>query len=70
MFFTVFCVYSYLEAQPLAQNRRRSCLREDFLNSKHIVVYQYFEGIIFLLNHAFKMRITVLGFYNLYTRKR
>ena len=71
MCFTVFCDYSYLEeVQPLAQNRRRSCLKEDFSNSKHIVVNQYFEGTVFLLNHTFKMCFAVLGFYNLYTHKR
>ena len=44
--------------------------KRGLLNSKHIAVYQYFEGIVFLLKHIFKMCITVLGFYNLYTRKR
>ena len=70
MSFAVFCDFSYFEeVQPLAQNRRGSCIKQDFLNSKHIVAYKYFEGMVFLLNHIFKMCITVVSFYNLYTRK-
>ena len=71
MSFAVFCDFSYFEeVQPLAQNRRGSCIKQDFLNSKHIVVYKYFKGMVSLLNHIFKMCITVVSFYNLYTRKR
>ena len=55
MSFAVFCDFSYFE---------------DFLNSKHIIVYKYFKGVVSLLNHIFKMCITVVSFYNLYTRKR
>lgn len=31
--------------------------------------YKYFKGMVSLLNHIFKMCITVVSFYNLYTRK-
>lgn len=40
------------------------------LELKHIVAYKYFKGMVSLLNHIFKMCITVVSFYNLYTRKR
>ena len=71
MSFTIFCDFCYFEeVQPLAQNRRGSCLKQDFLNLKHTVVYKYFEGMVSLLNHIFTMCITVVSFYNLYTRKR
>ena len=70
MSFAAFCDFSYFEeVHPLAQNRRGSCIKQDFLNSKHIVVYKYFKGMVSLLNHIFKMCITVVSFYNLYTRK-
>lgn len=69
--FAAFCDFSYFEeVHPLAQNRRGSCIKPDFKNSKHIVVYKYFKGMVSLLNHIFKMCITVVSFYNLYTRKR
>ena len=69
--FAAFCDFSYFEeVHPLAQNRRGSCIKQDFLNSKQIVVYKYFKGMVSLLNHIFKMCITVVSFYNLYTRKR